>query len=157
MDKVPMTAKGKRDLEEELRHLRYDERPAIIKDIAVAREHGDLKENAEYHAARERQSFVEGRLKELEGIISHAEVIDPSQFSGDAVRFGGNIILADEDTDEEFSYQIVGANEANISTGLLSCTSPLAQALMGKLVGDTVEVTAPGGSKSYEIVEVKFG
>ncbi len=157
MDKVPMTAKGKRDLEDELRRLRFEERPAIIKAIAEAREHGDLSENAEYHAARERQSFIEGRLKELEGIISHADVIDPSLFSGDVVRFGGNIILADEDTDEESTYQIVGANEADIATGLLSCTSPLARALMGKSVGDTVEVTAPGGSKFYEIVEVKFG
>ena len=156
MARAPMTLKGSEKLKEELKKLKGVDRPSVIKAIAEARAHGDLKENAEYHAARERQSFVEGRLKELEGIVSHAEVIDPSLFSGDVVRFGGNITLADEDTDEESTYQIVGANEADIATGLLSCTSPLARALMGKSVGDTVEVTSPGGSKSYEIVEVKF-
>jgi transcription elongation factor GreA len=156
MDKVPMTAEGKRNLEDELRRLRFEERPAIINAIAVAREHGDLKENAEYHAARERQSFVEGRILELESVVSCAEVIDPSIFTGDVVRFGAKILLADEDTDEESNYQIVGAYEADVATGLLSCTSPLARALMGKSIGDSVEVTAPGGSKSYEIVEVNF-
>ena len=157
MDKVPMTAEGKKNLEDELRRLRFEERPAIILAIAEAREHGDLKENAEYHAARERQSFVEGRLLELDDVVSRAEVIDPSTMSGDTVRFGATILLADEDTDEESNYQIVGAYEADIAAGRLSCTSPLARALMGKTIGDTVEVMAPRGSKSYEIVEVGFG
>ena len=156
MDKVPMTKEGLSELEDELRRLKSVERPAIIRAIATAREHGDLSENAEYHAARERQSFVEGRVAELEGIVSHAEVIDTSKMSGDMVRFGAHVILADEDTDEESTYRIVGTHEANASAGRISITSPLARALIGKSVGDSVEVAAPGGHKSYEIVKVRY-
>ena len=156
MDKVPMTAKGKRDLEEELRRLRFEERPAIIKAIAEAREHGDLSENAEYHAARERQSFVEGRLAELKSIISLAEIIDPGALSGDVVRFGATIELADEETDAESTYQIVGTHEADVNSGRLSVTAPLARALIGKSLGDSIEVVSPGGSKFYEIIKVDY-
>ena len=156
MDKVPMTKEGLSELEDELRRLKSVERPAIIRAIATAREHGDLSENAEYHAARERQSFVEGRVAELEGIVSHAEVIDTSKMTGDTVRFGAHVILADEDTDEESTYRIVGTHEANASAGRISITSPLARALIGKSVGDSVEVAAPGGHKSYEIVKVRY-
>ncbi|MDR3515903.1 MAG: transcription elongation factor GreA [Azospirillaceae bacterium] len=157
MEKVPMTMAGFNRLQDELKQLKTIERPAVIKAIAEAREHGDLSENAEYHAARERQSFIEGRLMELEDKISRAEVIDVSRLSGDAVKFGATITVADEDTDEENTYQIVGQDEGDIKRGLLSITSPLARAVIGKRVGDTVEVTTPGGSKSYEIVEVSFG
>ncbi len=156
MEKIPMTPPGLTRLEDELRNLKAVERPAVIKAIAEAREHGDLSENAEYHAARERQSFIEGRVVELEDIISRAQVIDPSQFSGSQVRFGATVTLADEDSDEEVVYTIVGAHEADISLGRMSVHSPLARALIGKNIGDTVEVTAPGGSKSYEVVDVKF-
>jgi transcription elongation factor GreA len=156
MEKVPMTAAGYNRLQEELRHLKSVERPAVIKAIAEAREHGDLSENAEYHAARERQSFIEGRVLELEDKISRAEVIDVAKLSGDAVKFGATITVADEDTDEENTYQIVGQDESDIKAGLLSVSSPLARALIGKQVGDMVEVTTPGGSKSYEIVGVEF-
>jgi transcription elongation factor GreA len=156
MDKVPMTAAGYSRLQEELKHLKSVERPAIIKAIAEAREHGDLSENAEYHAARERQSFIEGRVLELEDRISRAEVIDVTALSGDSVKFGATVTLADEDTDEEATYQIVGADESDIRAGRLSITSPLARGLIGKAVGDVVEVTTPNGSKSYEIVNVDF-
>ena len=156
MDKVPMTAKGKSDLEEEVRRLRFEERPAIIKAIAEAREHGDLSENAEYHAARERQSFVEGRLAELKSIISLAEIIDPGALSGDVVRFGATIELADEETDAESTYQIVGTHEADVNSGRLSVTAPLARALIGKSLGDSIEVVSPGGSKFYEIIKVDY-
>jgi transcription elongation factor GreA len=156
MEKIPMTAGGLKQLESELRELKDVERNAVIRAIAEAREHGDLSENAEYHAARERQSFIEGRIKELESIISHAEVIDPSKMSGDMVRFGATIILADEDTDEESTYQIVGQHESNIETGKLSIGSPLARGLIGKSLGESVEVKTPGGSKSYEIVKVEY-
>jgi len=156
MEKLPMTREGLDRLEVEHRRLKEDERPAIIKAIATAREHGDLKENAEYHAARERQSFVEGRIAELVSIISLAEVIDPSLLSGDVVRFGATVLLADEDTDEESTYQIVGRHEADIAHGRLSVTSPLARALIGKSLGDSVEVVSPGGTKSYEIVRVDY-
>lgn len=156
MEKIPMTKEGLTELVDELRRLKTVERPAIIKAIAAAREHGDLSENAEYHAARERQSFVEGRVAELEGIVSHAEVIDVTKLSGDVVRFGARVVLADEDTDEETRYQIVGAHEANASAGKISITSPLARALIGKSLGDSVEVLAPGGQKSYEIVKVSY-
>ncbi len=156
MEKVPMTKQGLTALEDELKRLKTEERPAIIKAIAAAREHGDLSENAEYHAARERQSFVEGRLAELEDVISRAEVIDTSKLSGDTVRFGATVMVADEDTDEEITYLIVGAHEADIGAGRLSVTSPLARALIGKTVGDMVEVTTPGGSKGYEICDVTF-
>ena len=156
MEKLPMTREGLDRLEVEHRRLKEDERPAIIKAIAIAREHGDLKENAEYHAARERQSFVEGRIAELVSIISLAEVIDPSLLSGDVVRFGATVMLADEDTDEESNYQVVGRHEADIAHGRLSVTSPLARALIGKSLGDSVEVVSPGGTKSYEIVRVEY-
>jgi len=151
-----MTADGYNHLRSEVEQLKSVERPAIIRAIAEAREHGDLSENAEYHAARERQSFVEGRVAELEEKIRLAEVIDISELSGKSVKFGATIVLADEDTDEESTYQILGADEADISEGRLSITSPLSRALIGKTVGDSVEVTTPGGSKSYEIISVKF-
>ncbi len=151
-----MTAPGLTRLEEELRRLKNQERPAIIRAIAAAREHGDLSENAEYHAARERQSFVEGRIIELEDVTSRADVIDTSKLKGKIIRFGARIILIDEDTDKKTRYQIVGSHEADIAEGRLSVTSPLAKVLIGKSVGDNVEVTTPRGSKSYEIVTVKY-
>ena len=151
-----MTPAGLAQLEDELRNLKSVERPAVIKAIAEAREHGDLSENAEYHAARERQSFIEGRITELEDIISRAHVIDISALSGDQVRFGATVTLADEDSDEEPVYTIVGAHEADIKLGRLSVHAPLARALIGKHIGDMVEVTSPGGSKSYEIINVQF-
>lgn len=156
MQKVPMTTEGFTRLEDELRHLKGVERPAVIRAIAEARAHGDISENAEYHAARERQSFIEGRLAELEDKISRAEVIDVSKLSGRQVKFGATVTVVDEDTDERAAYQIVGQDEADIKTKRLSITSPLARALIGKKVGDTVEVTTPGGGKSYEIVKVQF-
>lgn len=156
MEKFPMTAEGLKRLEDELRHLKNDERPAVIRAIASAREHGDLSENAEYHAARERQSFIEGRVAELESLISYADVIDPSKLSGSTVKFGATVMLYDEDADEEVTYQIVGSHEADIAKGRLSITSPLARGLIGREVGDSVEVSAPGGAKSYEICEIKF-
>lgn len=151
-----MTAAGYIRLQEELKHLKTVERPAVIKAIAEAREHGDLSENAEYHAARERQSFIEGRVSELEDKISRAEVIDPAKLSGKTVKFGATVTLADEDTDEESVYQIVGQDESDVKARLLSITSPLARALIGKSVGDSVEVATPGGSKMYEVVSVEF-
>ncbi len=157
MQKFPMTAPGLASLEEELRFLKGQERPAIIRAIAEARSHGDLSENAEYHAARERQSFVEGRIAELEEIISAAEVIDPASLSGDTVKFGANILLLDEDTEKEVSYQIVGMYEADIKQSRLSITSPLAKALIAKKVGDTVSVPAPGGDRAYEILKITYG
>ncbi|GIL39568.1 transcription elongation factor GreA [Rhodospirillales bacterium TMPK1] len=156
MDKVPMTAGGFQRLQDELKQLKSVERPAIIRAIAEAREHGDLSENAEYHAARERQSFIEGRVGELEDRISRAEVIDPKTLSGTNVKFGATVTLVDEDTDEKTSYTLVGEFEADISNGLLSITSPLARALIGKTKGDSVEVVTPGGSKAYEILKVAF-
>ncbi len=156
MEKIPMTKNGLEALEGEFRRLRSEERPAIIKAIEAAREHGDLSENAEYHAAREHQSFVEGRLAELEDVISRADVIDPSTLSGDTVRFGATVHIVDEDTDEEQTFQIVGTHEADASAGRLSITSPLARGLIGKSLGDSAEVTAPGGSRSYEILEVEY-
>jgi transcription elongation factor GreA len=156
MQRIPMTADGYTRLEEELRHLKSVERPAVIRAIAEAREHGDLSENAEYHAARERQSFIEGRLGELEDKISRADVIDVSKLSGAQIKFGATVTLVDEDTDEKTAYQIVGQDESDIKTKRLSITSPLARALIGKQVGETVEVSTPGGSKSYEIVKVQF-
>ncbi len=151
-----MTPEGLAQLEDELRRLRHDERPAVIRAIAEAREHGDLSENAEYHAARERQGFIEGRLAELEAIISRAEVIDVSKLSGDVVRFGASVALADMDTDEESNYRLVGSHEADIGKGRISVTSPLGRALIGKTIGDTVEVTTPRGSKAYEVVKVTY-
>jgi len=151
-----MTAPGLRRLEDELRLLKSEERPSIIRAIAEARTHGDLSENAEYHAARERQSFIEGRIAELEEIVSSAEVIDPSGLSGTHVMFGAYVWLMDEETDKESTYQIVGTHEADIKSGRLSISAPLAKALIGKKVGDTVSVSAPGGDRSYEILDFKF-
>lgn len=151
-----MTKEGVVALEKEQRRLREEERPAIIQAIAEAREHGDLSENAEYHAARERQSFVEGRLDELKSIISLAEIIDPTTLSGDVVRFGATVELADEETDAESTYQIVGTHEADVNKGRLSVTAPLARALIGKSLGDSIEVVSPGGSKFYEIIKVDY-
>ncbi|MEK9678035.1 MAG: transcription elongation factor GreA [Rhodospirillaceae bacterium] len=156
MDKIPMTAEGYQTLQEEMKRLKVEERPAVIKAIEAAREHGDLSENAEYHAARERQSFIEGRLAELEDVISRADVIDPKSLKGKTIRFGATVQLADEDTDEESTFQIVGSHESDVESGKLSVTSPLSRALIGKTVGDSVEVTTPGGSKSYEVIKVQF-
>ena len=155
MDKVPTTATGLAALEEELKRLK-EERPLISKAIGIAREHGDLSENAEYHAAKERQGMIEARLKELEGVVSYAEVIDPSKLSGDVVKFGATVRFADEGNDKEITYQIVGSYEADTASGTLSITAPLARALIGKTIGDSVEVTTPGGAKFYEIVDVTF-
>lgn len=157
LQKFPMTASGLAALEDELRMLKSQERPAIIRAIAEARSHGDLSENAEYHAARERQSFVEGRIAELEEIVSAAEVIDPSTLSGDTVKFGASIVLMDEETEQEVSYQIVGMHEADVKRARLSITSPLAKALIAKRVGDTIAVPAPGGDRSYEILKITYG
>ena len=157
IQKIPMTADGFQRLEEELRHLKQNERPAVIRAIAEAREHGDLSENAEYHAARERQSLIEGQIAELEDKLARADVIDVSLLSGAAIKFGAKVTLADEDTDEENTYQLVGQEEADIDRGLLAITSPLARALIGKQKGDSVEVVTPKGSKVYEVVKVKFG
>ena len=151
-----MTGPGLQRLVDELRNLKSVERPAIIVAIAEARSHGDLSENAEYSAARERQSFIEGRIEELEAVISGAEVIDPASLSGDSVKFGALVNLVDEETDKESSYQIVGVYEADIKQGLLSVSSPLAKSLIGKKIGDTVSVPAPGGDRSYEILGVKY-
>ncbi len=156
MQKFPMTAPGLQRLSDELRQLKATERPAIIRQIAEARTHGDLSENAEYHAARERQSFIEGRIAELEEITASAEVIDPSSLSGEHVMFGVHVRLVDEETEKEATYQIVGVHEADIKAGRLSLSSPLAKALIGKRVGDTVSVPAPGGDRSYEILDIKF-
>lgn len=156
MQKFPMTAPGLQRLEEELRLLKSVERPSIIRAIAEARSHGDLSENAEYHAARERQSFIEGRVMELEDKISRAEIIDVAKLTGDQVKFGATVTLIDEDTDEKAVYQIVGEDEADISAKRLAVTAPLARALINKAVGESVEVTTPGGSKSYEIAKVQF-
>lgn len=155
MDKIPMTPKGLDALNGELKQLKSVERPAIIKAIAEAREHGDLSENAEYHSAKEKQSFIEGRIKELEGMISLAQVIDPKTLSG-PVKFGATVDLVDEDTEEEKTYMIVGEAEADIEKGLLNIKSPLARALIGKEEGDSVEVRTPGGSKDYEIVKISY-
>jgi transcription elongation factor GreA len=155
MDKIPMTPDGYARLEQELKHLKAIERPAVIKSIAEARDHGDLSENAEYHAARERQSFIEGRVAELEDKIARAEVIDVSKLSGKVIKFGARVTLADEDSGDETTYQIVGA-EADVEKGRLSVTSPLARALIGKQTGDSVEVTTPRGSKAYEIIRVRY-
>jgi transcription elongation factor GreA len=151
-----MTSGGYERLEEELKRLKYDERPAVIKAIAEAREHGDLSENAEYHAARERQSFIEGRVLELEDKIARAEIIDISQQGGKTVKFGARVKLVDEETDEEVSYQVVGPEEAEIQRGLLSVTAPLGRALIGREAGDTVEVTTPRGTRYFELLEVAY-
>jgi len=156
MEKAPMTANGFAQLKEELRWRQQEERPRIIEAISEARAHGDLSENAEYHAAKEAQSHNEGRIGELEDLISRAEVIDISKLSGSNVKFGATVTLADEDTDEERVYQIVGDQEADVKAGRISISSPIARALIGKEEGDSVEVQAPGGARGYEIVSVKY-
>jgi transcription elongation factor GreA len=155
MEKIPMTRKGHTALDGELKVLKSIERPAVIRAIAEAREHGDLSENAEYHAAREKQSFIEGRIKELEALLSLAEVFDPAKLSG-AIKFGATVTLVDEDTDEKRTYQIVGEQEADIEHGLLNIRSPLARALIGKDEGDSIDVKTPGGQRSYEVLRVQF-
>lgn len=150
-----MTRHGHNEINVELKNLKTVERPAIIQAIAEAREHGDLSENAEYHSAREKHSFIEGRIKELEGLLSLADVIDPTTLSG-TIKFGATVTIVDEDTDEERTYQIVGESEANIEAGKLNIKSPLARALIGKDEGDSVEVRTPGGEKSYEILKIEF-
>jgi len=155
MEKIAMTRAGFDRLDEELKHLKSVERPAIITAIAEARDLGDLKENAEYHSAREKQGFIEGRIKELEAIIGLAEVMDPAKLSG-PIKFGATVEIVDEDTDEEKTYQIVGEHEANIEAGKLNIKSPLARALIGKEEGDSVEVRTPGGTRSYEILTIKY-
>jgi transcription elongation factor GreA len=156
MEKIPMTSAGHTALEAELKNLKSVERPNIIKAIAEARELGDLSENAEYHSAREKQSFIEGRVKELEGILSLADVIDPAKLSG-SVKFGAKVTLVDEDTDEEKTWQIVGEHEANVEAGLLNIKSPIARALIGKDEGDSVEVRTPGGVRGYESLAIAYG
>lgn len=158
MKNLPMTAGGFQQLEEELKFLKSVERHAVIKAISEAREHGDLSENAEYHAARERQGFIEGRIKELEDKIARAEVIDINVLSGKVIKFGAAVTLSDDETNEQITYQIVGVDEADIKKGLLSINSPLARALIGKTVGDSCDITTPRqGHKSYEIIEVTYG
>jgi transcription elongation factor GreA len=156
MERVPLTASGLKRLEEELKQLKFIERPSIIKAIEEARAHGDLSENAEYHAARERQSFIEGRINDLEDKVSRAEVIDFTKLSGDSVKFGATVTIRDEDTEEKLKYQIVGADEADIKKGLLSVTAPLARALIGKSKNTVVEVPTPRGDKGYKILEINF-
>ncbi len=155
-DKVPMTAKGFEMLEAEIKRLKTEERPAVIRAIAEARAHGDLSENAEYHAAKERQGFIEGRVLELEDLLSRAQVIDVSKLSGKTVKFGATVTVVDEDTDKKLKYQIVGDHEADLAQGKISISSPIARGLIGKSVGDSVEITSPGGSKSYEILKVEW-
>src|ERR1700722_5915942 len=156
MEKNPITPDGYAKLRDELNHLRSVERPKVIQMIATAREHGDLKENAEYHAARDKQSFIEGRVKELEDKLARAEIIDPSKLAGSRVAFGATIKVQNTETEEESIYRILGADEADINQGILGVTSPLARGLLGKEVGDEVKVRMPGGERTYEILEVSF-
>jgi len=156
MDQVPITPAGFKAISEELENRKKVMRPEIVESIAVAREHGDLKENAEYHAAKEQQSFNEGRIAELEGAIGAAQVIDPSEFTGDTVKFGAKVQIVDEETDEEKTVQIVGEYESNADEGRISITAPIARALIGKSVGDSVAVTTPKGRVDYEILEVTY-
>ena len=157
MEKVPMTSAGFEQLKEELRRRQQEERPRIIAAISEARAHGDLSENAEYHAAKESQSLNEGRISELEDYTARAEVIDVSKLSGEKIKFGATVKLIDEDTEEEKVYQIVGDQEADVKQGRISISSPIARALIGKEVGDSIEVVAPGGSKAYEILAINWG
>ena len=156
MERIPMTSGGYQRLVSELKQLKEIERPAIITAISEAREHGDLSENAEYHAARERQAFIEGRVIELESIIGHAEVIDPGKLGGQTVRFGATVTLIDEETEDKSTYQIVGAHESDVKGGLISVTSPLARALIGRSAGDSIEVSTPNGGRTYEILKVTY-
>jgi transcription elongation factor GreA len=157
MEKIPMTAAGHAALESELKRRTLEERPRIIELIAQARGHGDLSENAEYHAAKEQHGLNEGRILEIEDQLSRAEIIDVSKLSGKTITFGATVVLVDEDTEEKRKYQIVGDVEADVKAGKISISSPIARALIGKAKGDTVEVTAPGGARSYEILDVKYG
>ena len=156
MEKVPMTRRGYSALDTELKALKSVERPAVIKAIAEAREHGDLSENAEYHAAKEQQSLNEGRITELETLLALADVIDVSKMSGDTIKFGATVTLVDEETEEEKHYQIVGDQEADVASGKISISSPISRAMIGKEEGDSIEVTAPGGSRSYEVVKIQY-
>ncbi len=156
MEKVPMTGEGYRSLDEELKRLKSVERPAVIAAISEARSHGDLSENAEYHAAKERQGWIEGRIAEIEDKISRAQVIDVSKLSGNQVKFGATVTVVDEDTEDEASYQIVGEHEADVKQGRISVTSPIARSMIGKETGDVVEVNTPGGVKAYEILKVEW-
>jgi transcription elongation factor GreA len=156
MEKIPMTAAGYSSLETELKRLQQVERPRIIQAISEARSHGDLSENAEYHAAKEQQSLNEGRIAELESMLARADVIDVGKLRGETITFGATVKLVDEDTDEEKTYQIVGDVESDVRQGKISISSPIARALVGKKVGDQVEVTTPGGGKSYEVLDVRF-
>ncbi len=154
--RIPITKQGLAQMEEELKHLKSVARPEVIRAIAQARDHGDLSENAEYHAARERQSFIEGRLAELEDKIARSEVIDVTALSGKTVKFGATVTIVDEDTEEKLTYQLVGEVEADVKAGRLAINSPLGRALIGKSVGDSVDVMTPNGDKMYEILKVKF-
>lgn len=156
MDQIPVTKQGHEKLVAELKNLKSVQRPTVIEAIAVAREHGDLKENAEYHAAREQQSFIEGRILELEAVTSKAQIIDPSTMSGDTVKFGATVVVVDEETDEEHTYQIVGDYEADTENGKISISAPIARALIGKGEGDSVKVRTPKGPKNYEVLEVRY-
>lgn len=157
MTKVPLTKRGAEKLREELKHLKTVDRPAVIEAIATAREHGDLKENAEYHAAREQQSFIEGRIQEIDGKLSNAEIIDVTKLNaGDRVVFGATVDLYNEETGDEITYQIVGEDEADIKAKLISVASPIARALIGKSVGDIAVVIAPSGEKEFEILDVRY-
>ena len=156
MDKIPMTPTGHAALTEEYRRRTAEDRPAIIAAIAEARAHGDLSENAEYHAAKEQQSLNEGRIQELEGLLALAEIVDPKTLSGSTIKFGATVKLVDDDTEEEKKYQIVGDAEADASKGRISISSPIARAMIGKAVGDAIEVAAPGGARGYEILDVQY-
>lgn len=156
MDQIPVTKSGFEKLSNELTHLKKVARPEVIQAIAEAREHGDLSENAEYHAAREQQSFIEGRIKELEAVTGRAQVIDPSTLNGDTVKFGATVTIVDEETDEETTYQIVGDYESDMETGKLSMSAPVARALIGKAEGDSVAVRTPKGTRDYEILKVAY-
>ena len=156
MEKIPMTVQGHKILNDELTDLKKVQRPEVIQDIAEARAHGDLSENAEYHAAKERQSFIEGRIDELEGVLGLADVIDVTKFSNDIIRFGATVTVVDEDTDEEATYQIVGNYEGDMENNKISLTAPLSRALIGKGVEDSVTVNTPNGGKSYEVLEIEY-
>src|SRR5215469_5747630 len=156
MEKVPMTSDGFRTLDEELKRLKSVERPSVISAIAEARSHGDLSENAEYHAAKERQGWIEGRIAAIEDQIARAQIIDVSKLSGDQVKFGATVSVVDEDTDEESRYQIVGEHEADVRSGKISIASPIARAMIGKEIGEVVEVNTPGGVKAYEITKIEW-
>ncbi|WP_291844962.1 transcription elongation factor GreA [Maricaulis sp.] len=157
MNKIPMTVAGQIALDEELKRLKTVERPAVIAAISEAREHGDLSENAEYHAAKERQGWIEGRVQELEDKLARAQVIDITKMSGDTVKFGATVTVLDEDTEQQATYQIVGEDEADVKSGKISISSPIARSMINKEVGDVAEVNAPGGLKSYEIMSVSWG